>query len=152
MRMMGNGPKTILKAENEHAAKAPGQVLVVDDEPMIRATLERMLQPPHTLSSAGSARKALDLIAAGARFDVILCDLMMPEMNGMDLYQALEKSCPDQARRMVFMTGGAFTSWGTEFLSSILNPQLEKPFSPAQVRTLVAEQLESLGQSRPAGD
>jgi len=150
--MMGNGKKKIRVSEGERTAEASGRILVVDDEPMIRATLERMLEPPHALSSAASARQALESIGSGARFDLILCDLMMPEMNGMDLYQALEKACPDQARRMVFMTGGAFTSWGTEFLSSISSPQLEKPFSPAQVRALVAKQLESLGKSRPASD
>lgn len=54
-----------------------------------------------------SADEALRLIEGGERYDVILCDLMMPVMTGMELHDALSRFAPDQANAMVFMTGGA---------------------------------------------
>ncbi|MFZ5889674.1 MAG: response regulator [Myxococcota bacterium] len=132
------------------ATSGVGAILIVDDEQMIRATLERMLRPPHRVTHAESARAALELIASGQRFDLVLCDLMMPGMNGMELYQALRQSCPEQAERMLFMTGGAYTAWGEQFLAQIPNSQLEKPFAPSQVRALVAVELERFGALQAA--
>ncbi|MGC4087078.1 MAG: response regulator [Polyangiaceae bacterium] len=129
-----------------------GKVLVIDDEELVRATLQRLLSPPHALTNAASAQQALGLIEAGQRFDVILCDLMMPGMSGIDLHHALAKTCSDQARRMVFMTGGNFTSSGSDFLDTVANARLAKPFLPVEVRELVLQQLALLGNSGAAND
>lgn len=84
-----------------------------------------------------SVSEALRVLDAGNRFDVIFSDLMMPQTTGMDFYRELSKWSPSDAARMVFVTGGAFTSDAREFLDSISNERLEKPFAPQAVRDLV---------------
>lgn len=79
------------------------------------------------------------LIDAGKDFDVILSDLCMPEMSGMDLYDELVMRSSSAAERMVFITGGAFTPASTTFLRRISNVRLSKPFDVKTVRALVAE-------------
>ncbi len=117
-----------------------GRVLVVDDEPMIGATLTRILSA-HEVLAVRSARDALARIGVGERFDVVLCDLMMPEMSGMDLYAALLERAPDVARRMVFLTGGIFTPAARAFVEQTSAPIVEKPFDPASLRELVAKRV-----------
>ena len=84
-----------------------------------------------------TARAALELIAAGKRFDVILSDLMMPEMSGMDFYDELARRFPAHVERVVFVTGGAFTPAGREFLERGPNERICKPFEPRTIRQLV---------------
>jgi CheY-like chemotaxis protein len=84
-----------------------------------------------------SAREALQLLADGARYDVILSDLMMPEMSGMQLFDELARAHPEMIERVVFMTGGAFTSSAHTFLDRVTNPCLEKPFTAAAVRDAI---------------
>lgn len=111
-------------------------VLVVDDEPAIGVIMTRVLRG-YDVTSVTSAKAALDLIDSGAAFHVILSDLMMPEMSGMDLYQELLARDTRWAERMVFITGGAFTPAAGEFLERVPNERLDKPFEPAAVRALV---------------
>ena len=90
-------------------ASRRGRVLIVDDEVVFANSLRRMLSREHDVTVANSGRAALELLRAGERFDVILCDLMMPEITGMDVHAQLLQLSPEQADRMIFMTGGAFT-------------------------------------------
>jgi len=80
------------------------------------------------VTTAGDGAKGLDLVRGGARFDVILCDLMMPQMTGMELFEALKPLLPDLERRAVFLTGGAFTPGARAFLEQTTCHRLEKPF------------------------
>ena len=114
-----------------------GQVLVVDDEPLVGALLRRTLEEEHEVAVATSAREALARLAGGERFDVILCDVMMPDVTGYELYEELFQYAPDQARRMVFLTGGAFTPRAREFLAKVKNRCLDKPFDSERLRGLV---------------
>jgi PAS domain S-box-containing protein len=114
-----------------------GRVLVVDDEPAVGAAIRRVLASEHTVTVLTSALEARERIARGDRFDVILCDLMMPEMTGMDLHAELAALAPDQAERMVLLTGGAFTSKASQFLRAVPNTRVEKPFDSADLRALV---------------
>ena len=111
-------------------------VLVVDDEPAVGSTLARVLRA-HDVVVVTNAREALELITSGREFDVILSDLMMPTMSGMDLYEALLQRAPASVERMVFMTGGAFTPAARAFLARVPNPRLEKPFDVSHVRAVV---------------
>jgi PAS domain S-box-containing protein len=111
-------------------------VLVVDDERAIGVILGRVLRE-HAVTVVTSAREAFDLIMGGANFDVVLSDVMMPEMSGMDLYATLTRLRPEAAERMVFLTGGAFTEAAKEFLDAVPNERIEKPFDAAAVRALV---------------
>src|SRR5215204_1487165 len=87
-----------------------GRVLVIDDEPALLAVLCRMLSGEHEVIVSTSGAAALDRIEAGEYFDIILCDLMMPVMTGMEVYAKLSRIAPEQLERLVFLTGGAFTS------------------------------------------
>jgi signal transduction histidine kinase len=116
-----------------------GRVLVVDDEPMIATAIGRTLGLDHDVVLASAAATALQRISQGEQFDVILCDLMMPQMTGMDLYEELVRAWPGQADRMVFLSGGAFTAAARAFLDDVPNRMLEKPFDTRQLLALVNE-------------
>jgi CheY-like chemotaxis protein len=83
-------------------------------------------------------RAALELLSVDSAFDLILCDLMMPGMTGMDFHVELSRSAPELARRVVFMTGGAFTSGASKFLEGVPNRCLDKPFSAETLRKTIA--------------
>lgn len=106
------------------------KILVVDDQPTLTKAIRRMLTE-HEVTEVLSAREALAKIEAGERYDVILSDLIMPEMSGMDLYTALQRVAPEQTDKMVFMTGGAFTDQAKRFFERVRNPAIEKPFDRA---------------------
>jgi PAS domain S-box-containing protein len=124
------------------AAPRRGRVLVIDDEESVGRTIRRMLGDEHDVDATTDAAEALRRIEAGESFDVVLCDLMMPFMTGMALHAALTRSRSDHAERMIFLTGGAFTDAGREFLDSVPNARLEKPFTLQTLRALVNERLQ----------
>jgi CheY-like chemotaxis protein len=113
------------------------KILLVDDERLVVAGIKRLLSGDHDVTAFSSAREALEGVTAGARFDVILCDLVMPEMTGMDLQRALLDLAPEQAARMIFMTGGAFTEESQRFLAEGTKNFLQKPFDFDHLRTLL---------------
>jgi PAS domain S-box-containing protein len=115
-------------------------VLIVDDEGSVGQTLRRLLRE-HDVTAVTSAREALDLLAADARFDVIVSDLMMPDISGMQLYDELARIHPDLVERVVFMTGGAFTGAAHAFLERVSNDCLEKPFTASAVRAAIQRLL-----------
>lgn len=118
-----------------------GRILVVDDEPHIVAMVYRIVSPDHEVETVTTAKAALTMIGSGRRFDVILCDLMMPEMTGMDLYTELRQVAPDQASKMIFLTGGGFTAGARAFLDEVRNLRIEKPFDVAGLRAIVNERV-----------
>jgi len=113
------------------------RVLVIDDEPMVRQILTDLLRAHHHVEMAESGEAALALIARDS-FDVILCDVMMPGVNGMELYQRVARDHPGLERRMIFITGGTFVPELTSFLSTVDNRFLAKPFSLEQVLAAIA--------------
>jgi CheY-like chemotaxis protein/two-component sensor histidine kinase len=116
-----------------------GRVLVVDDETMIQRALKRTLSGHHDVVAVDSGREAFNMLEAGQRFDVILSDLMMPEMTGIELYAALTAVVPAQAKRIVFLTGGAVTESTRAFIETIPNRTLEKPFESKRLLEVVDE-------------
>ncbi|MBL9105675.1 MAG: response regulator [Myxococcales bacterium] len=114
---------------------AGGHILILDDDPAVGRMLTRLLGRRHRVTTLELAAHAIDQLAAGTRYDAILCDLMMPTMPGRTFYHHVLAIDPAQARRIVFMTGGAFTSESQEFIESVDNPCIEKPFA---VPTLLA--------------
>ncbi len=117
-----------------------GRVLVIDDEEQIRKELRRMLGRQHEVVTVGSGKQARAVLEMDSAFHAILCDLMMPEITGMELYAWLLSHAPALAPRVIFMSGGAFTPLSATFLESVANPKLTKPFEAAEVKLLV-EQL-----------
>jgi PAS domain S-box-containing protein len=131
----------LLAARPPRPAGRQGRLLVVDDERLVANGVRRLLDGEHEVIALTSAREAVALCASGARFDVILCDLVMPEMTGMDLHRALSELVPEQAARMIFMTGGAFTGEAQRFLADGPKPYLQKPFDFDHLRALVRKAL-----------
>jgi CheY-like chemotaxis protein len=127
-------------------ASSAARVLVVDDEPLVRNTLSRMLARDYRITVAHDAADALAMISRGDRFDVILSDVSMAGMSGIELHDAIAITHGDQAQRMVFLSGGAFTGETFDFLRKMSQRHLEKPFALSQLRGLIHEQLERLGR------
>jgi PAS domain S-box-containing protein len=115
------------------------RLLIVDDEPILLKTTARVLEDDHEIALANTAKEALALLEQGQRFDVILCDLMMPEMTGMQLFERLRERWPDMASRVVFLTGGVFTRQAANFLAASTRPHLDKPFTVEAVRQAVGK-------------
>jgi two-component system cell cycle sensor histidine kinase/response regulator CckA len=132
----GTTVRAILPAATSRSkppSKRPGstrraRVLVVDDEVAIGKAMRRMLARHHDVEVETDARRAKERLERET-FDVVFCDLMMPEMSGMDLYEALAVSSPEIAQRMVFLTGGAFSPRSEEFLKTTRNACVAKPFT-----------------------
>jgi PAS domain S-box-containing protein len=122
-----------------------GRLLVVDDEPQICQVLDRLLSTEHEVTTARSGEQAQAILGANDGFDLILCDLMMPKVTGMELHAWLEEHHPALAASMVFITGGAFTPAARSFLSSVPNLHVEKPFAPRDIRAVVREMLGGRG-------
>ncbi len=115
------------------------RVLVIDDEPLMISSIRRVLRNQHEVTSTTRADEAVEWLRAGQHFDVILCDLMMPQMTGMEFYAALTELGQDLTDRVVFLSGGAFTAAARAFLDTIPDQRLDKPFDPIRLRALVAE-------------
>ena len=130
-------PAVVGVALPETVAGRRGRILAVDDEPMLCIVIKRILGADHDVTAVTSAKEALLKLDGGERFDLILCDLMMPEMSGMDLHRRLLQTAPDQAAKITFMTGGAFTETTQAFLAQRNNESIEKPFKATQLRELV---------------
>jgi PAS domain S-box-containing protein len=126
------------------ARKREGRILVVDDDPMVGTTLRRVLERDHEVTVVESGREALTLIGAGLRYDVILCDVMMPQMTGIELHAELGHLAVDQQERMIFVTGGTFTPKARAFFDKAPNALIEKPFNLRNLRAVVREQLQLL--------
>jgi two-component system, cell cycle sensor histidine kinase and response regulator CckA len=119
------------------------RILVVDDELSVQRTICRVLEA-HEIVTADSARQALDLLRQGEAFDLIFSDMMMPDMTGMDFYEALLRTFPDVAKRVVFVSGGGVTAQTKDFLATVTNLRVEKPFSVGKLRGAVDEMLARL--------
>jgi CheY-like chemotaxis protein len=118
------------------------QILVIDDKKTLLHIMRRTLHKhQHDVLCIDSAREALALIDRGGTFDVIFCDLMMPDMTGIEFYETLSKSNSELAKRVVFMTGGATTAKADGFLRAVPNIIVEKPFEPVALLELVQRLL-----------
>jgi PAS domain S-box-containing protein len=117
---------------------APGanrhRVLLIDDEPQVVYTTERLLRRDYEVTVALCGEDAMDLIARGARFDAIISDVMMPNMTGIELVEELQRVAPEQAQRLIFLSGGVFTEQTREALDRIGAPYLEKPITANELR------------------
>jgi CheY-like chemotaxis protein len=132
-------PPQRTRPESEPPSAPPprARVMVVDDDRGVADGLRLMLEDEHDVVSVASGREALDRLLQEDVYDVVFCDLMMPGLSGMDLYEALRSNAPGSERRLVFMTGGAFTPEAARFLTLVPNQRIEKPFDLESVRRLL---------------
>jgi two-component system NtrC family sensor kinase len=127
-------------------------ILVVDDEPGIARALAHLLRRDgHTVDTAANGRLALAKLRAQA-YDLVLCDLRMPELDGPGLYQALQHAHPHRLPRVIFLTGDTLSPEARAFFDQADVPRLSKPFGVAEVRQLVNQVLRDARiESRPVG-
>lgn len=127
--------------KEQEGARVRGRVMIVDDDVMVSSALRRTLAREHDVEVVTSSLAALDLLLGptGGQVDVILCDLMMPDLTGMELHEKLSEKAPGVARRMVFVTGGAFTPAARAFMDQVKNARVDKPFDSQQLREQVRE-------------
>jgi two-component system cell cycle sensor histidine kinase/response regulator CckA len=148
---------TLVHAEaNQVALPEPvalrGRILIIDDESALLRAMQRILEDEdHDVVATDSALDALAMIERGDRFDVILSDLMMPTMTGLEFYETLLARNPQLAKSVVFVSGGAVTAKVDTFLRSISNLQMEKPFKAAQLRDMVQRVLRQSLKPADAG-
>lgn len=132
------------RARSRERVNSRARILIIDDEPLLGQTLRFAFQDKHDVEVASSGREALDRLGADADFDLVLCDLMMPDVSGEHVYRAVSERAPGLLPRFVFMTGGAFTERAQEFLAQFAGRQLEKPFNIDEVELLLSD-LSSAG-------
>ena len=99
----------------------PRRILIVDDDPLVAAALGRLLSG-HSVTIATGGTRALEVLRQGDPFDLIFCDLMMPQITGMDVHREVDQEQPETASRFVFMTGGAFSPRAQDFLDRGTTP------------------------------
>ena len=111
-----------------HTSQLP-RVLVIDDEPLIARVLDRALRRGFEVVVCSTALEAKELLSAGTSFDVILSDMMMPDYSGMDLFEWLQETVPEQADRLFFTSGGAFTDRAAHYQAIMADRFIQKPFN-----------------------
>jgi CheY-like chemotaxis protein len=126
------------------------RVLIVDDDALVLLTLSRILRSEHDVETESSSPQALNRLVAGANYEVILCDVNMPEISGLELIQRLEPERPDLAGSVVLMTGGTVSDDMNEPARRRglgARVCIEKPIDPKSLRQLVRERIESVTQA-----
>ena len=125
-------------SDDEQCTSAARRIAVIDDEPHLLASFDRILGRSHRLRRFQNAREFLDALAMGESFDLIFCDLNMPNFSGIDVYDSLVENHPEMVDRTVFVTGGITTLSAFHFVERVGPPLLEKPFGMAAIRDVVA--------------
>jgi CheY-like chemotaxis protein len=125
-------------SEPASSPDARARLLIVDDDAAIGRAISRIVREKHDVVVLTSGREAVNLIAAGERYGAILCDLMMPDVTGMEVYEQIAAIDPASARHMIFLTGGAFTPRAEEFFRRIDNLRVDKPFDRATLLAALA--------------
>ncbi|MCK9523887.1 MAG: response regulator [Proteobacteria bacterium] len=116
-----------------------GTILIVDDEPAIVRSTRRLLEHDHDVLAASSGHEALELIKQNPRIDVILLDVFMPGMTGLDICEHLRRQNSHMADRLIFITGGATDQDVAKYLVHANCPVIEKPIDTAKLNALIAE-------------
>jgi DNA-binding NtrC family response regulator len=113
-------------------------VLVIDDHPAMGMSLKLMLSPEHEVEVAATPEAALALLQ-GSRFDLVLCDVIMPGMSGLELFARVSARDGGLAQRFVLMTGGATSPAMAEAIEGSKLRVLEKPFDPELLRGMLRD-------------
>ena len=129
-----------LRQEGAAAARSrPRSVLIVDDDHLARNTLVEMLATDgHTVDTAPAAGVALQMIDERT-YDVILCDIQMPGVDGLEFYAELERTHPDLCRRLIFITGHGLGARVVSFLEQTATRYLRKPIPLDRLRGVLDE-------------
>jgi CheY-like chemotaxis protein len=143
-------PRAAIEAESTRAP-IRRRILAVDDEALLLKAYRRMLGDAHELATALGGHEALRTLERDSAFDVVLCDLQMPEMSGMELHAAVRASYPALAERFVFVTGGAFSTDARRFMEESVSAVIQKPFRVEDLLALIERIAGGAGPRRPSG-
>jgi len=130
----------------ERRVKDRVSIMVVDDDPLMCEVLAALLASDYDVTAFTSPRAALAVMLEGD-IDLILCDVMMPELSGIDVYERLDQERPELARRFIFLTGGAFTERARIFLKRIDRPVITKPFARKKLLDAIQQTLASASRA-----
>ena len=125
---------------------ANGNILIVEDEPQVAELLRRTLHDWQT-TVVHSGREALAHLATQGDCDLVLCDITMPELTGVDVFEEATRQRPELAKRFLFICGGVTTDRAQRFLDREQPPMLWKPFVPEELRTSVRSMLADVTRS-----
>jgi len=137
-------PSPVPAAPPREAPRDAPRLLVIDDDQGVLRSIRRMLEPAYSVTAVSSASEALERLGRGERFDLLICDLMMPEVTGIELHEHLRRAAPLLSERMLFITGGAFTPDAGAFLEQVRTRVIEKPIGPVLLRSAVDKALAAL--------
>jgi DNA-binding NtrC family response regulator len=127
--------------QEDITSQAPLMILIIDDEPGVTKGMARLLRRDgHTVDTAENGRLALVQLQE-RRYDLLLCDLRMPELSGPDLYQIVMRHYPDLCQRMIFLTGDLLSPASQVFLEQHGLSCLFKPFHAAELRRAIHQVL-----------
>ena len=115
------------------------RLLIIDDNQDILVVLRQMLNDAFQVATVPSAQEGLQRFVEGETFDVVLCDLTMPGMTGMEWYEKIKAEFPEMEKRILFMTGGPRSSEAAEFMKVMGKRVVEKPFEPRTLRALLTQ-------------
>ena len=133
----------------ESLPPAATRLLVVDDEPHLLRAVQRLLtRAGFEVLTATSGTDAQRILAQDTAFDVVLCDLMMPDMMGVDLHRWLLTVDAALASRVLFLTGGTFTPSVRSYLASVDNRVLSKPLPRDELITAIRDQVKRQGDQQ----
>jgi two-component system, cell cycle sensor histidine kinase and response regulator CckA len=113
------------------------RVMVVDDDEAVLRAMERILRTDYDVTALPGGLQVLEMLGTGNTFDALIIDLAMPEMDGPELYERIKQRWPGLERKIVFATGGAFTSNTRAFLARVPNSRFEKPITREELRPIV---------------
>jgi signal transduction histidine kinase/DNA-binding response OmpR family regulator len=125
----------------------PAHILLVDDDPLVQNSIRRTLERHHDVVIVGSGARALSILEA-EHFDIVLCDLIMPGMTGMQLFETIRARDPAQAKRFVFLTGGTSSPEARNFLLGVDNARAYKPLGADEIVRLIAKCLRHFAEEK----
>jgi len=129
-----------LRSSRPAADEQRAKVLLIDDEVHLLRALRRALQP-HDVTTVPGGAEAIELLRGERDFDLVLCDLMMPQVDGAAVHRFLETDAPELLDRLVFVSGGAFTAKVQRFLAEVGRPVVDKPVDVPTLRRLATTAL-----------
>lgn len=120
------------------------RLLIIDDDPRFLTAISRLLKSDYRVSTEADSTKVLSRLQIEEPFDVVLCDMTMPDLGGPDVHRLVSETLPEYLPRMVFFTGGAVTAPAQAFLRRPDVMHMSKYLSPAGLKEEVAKHLARL--------
>jgi DNA-binding NtrC family response regulator len=128
-----------------HCPSRRRRIVAIDDEALLLKAYRRMLIDHHDIETRLGAHEALRAFEQDRDFEVVLCDLHMPEMSGAELFAVVKARWPEVAERFIFITGGAFSPEARRFLDESVIACINKPFQLDELLELIESRVTALG-------